>query len=57
MIDLIALLIAESKKLGYKTLLIVGIIRSENTAWNQMRSTDYSEAIVLEKLLKTNYNK
>ena len=55
MFDLIDLLIAESKKLGSETILIVGDINCENTNWKQMRSTDYSEALVVQRLFENSF--
>ena len=55
MIDLIDLLIAESKKHGCETILIVGDLNFENTNWKQMRSTDYSEDLVVEKLFGNSF--
>ena len=55
MIDLIDLLIAESKKHGCETILIVGDLNIENTNWKQMRSTDYSEDLVVEKLFENSF--
>ena len=55
MIDLIDLLIAESKKYGCETILIAGDLNFENTNWKQMRSTDYSEALVVEKLFGNSF--
>ena len=55
MIDLIDLLIAELKKHGCGTILIVCDLNFENTNWKQMRSTDYSEALVVEKLFEDSF--
>ena len=57
MIDLIDLLIAESKKHGCETILIVGDLNFENKNWKQMRLTDYSEALVVENFSTTVSNK
>ena len=55
MIELNDLLIAKLQELGCETILIVGDINFENTNWKQMRSTDYSEAFVVQKLFKNSF--
>ena len=55
MINLIDLLIVESKKHGCETILFVGDLNFENTSWKQMRSTDYSEALVVGKLFENSF--
>ena len=56
-VSLIDLLIAESKKLGAETILIVGDVNFENRNRKQIRSTDYSEALVVEDFPKTVSNR
>ena len=54
-IDLIDLLIAKSKKHGCETILTLGDLNFENTNWKQLRSTDYSEALVVESFFGNSF--
>ena len=53
--DLIDLLTAKCKKLGRETIFIVGDMNFKNTNWKQMRSTDYSEALVVGKFFENSF--